>query len=142
MEKLVPVGAAIASAIAALYLARKLLSKTEWVHAGQSPHAVMPHRPVPLSPARRAGDSPLGLPWNLPFGQARSPSRQLVHAHVCASSPQVGEVTGLQVYPVKSCQGHSMTTMHLDRFGAVNDRCLPSLFCWLSLEATQGQILS
>ena len=31
LEKLLPVGAAIASAGAALYLARKLLSKTEWV---------------------------------------------------------------------------------------------------------------
>jgi hypothetical protein len=31
MEKLLPVGAAIASAVAALYLARKLLSKKEWV---------------------------------------------------------------------------------------------------------------
>ncbi|KAJ1484825.1 hypothetical protein T484DRAFT_1795883 [Baffinella frigidus] len=66
LEKLLPVGAAIASAVAALYLARKLLAKTEWV--------------------------------------------------------QVGEVSGLQVYPVKSCQGYSMKTMHLDRFGAVNDR--------------------
>ena len=31
LEKLLPVGAAIASTGAALYLARKLLSRTEWV---------------------------------------------------------------------------------------------------------------
>jgi len=37
--------------------------------------------------------------------------------------PQVGEVTGLYVYPVKSCKGYSQGTMHLDRYGAVNDRC-------------------
>lgn len=37
LEKLLPVGAAIASAVAALYLARKLLAKTEWVQV-RVPH--------------------------------------------------------------------------------------------------------
>lgn len=69
-----------------------------------------------------------GTCWSDRLGFPRDTARVAHGTNVCSlSAPQVGEVSGLQVYPVKSCQGYSMKTMHLDRFGAVNDRCLPSL---------------
>ena len=35
---------------------------------------------------------------------------------------EVGEVTSLHIYPIKSCKGQAQESMKLDEYGAVNDR--------------------
>ncbi|EKX43924.1 hypothetical protein GUITHDRAFT_140066 [Guillardia theta CCMP2712] len=35
---------------------------------------------------------------------------------------EVGEVTSLHIYPIKSCKGQAQESMQLDEYGAVNDR--------------------
>ena len=35
---------------------------------------------------------------------------------------EVGAVTSLHIYPIKSCKGQAQESMQLDEYGAVNDR--------------------